>query len=120
MNFKNQSIFQIFGRYRTEDDQLSLRDQDEARIRRNRRYFRPLWGRARSGSRSNIMDHDDEHLLRAENKFSFCPKRIRGVIISVIEDWIYLALLGITMAILSFIMDWAIDHFQECGLPDYI
>ncbi|KAE9555447.1 hypothetical protein FO519_001384 [Halicephalobus sp. NKZ332] len=104
----------LFGRYRTEDDQVSIHEQDEIRTRRNRRYFRSLFGRARSNSRTNMLDHhDDEHLLGREKKLQFCPKRIRGVVLSVLEDWLYLALLGIIMAILSFIMDWAIDHLQE-------
>lgn len=67
-----------------------------------------------------LDEHDNEHLLREKKPLSLCPKRIRGVFVSVLEDWLYLALLGVIMAILSFIMDWAIDHFQECELLDFI
>ena len=31
------------------------------------------------------------------------------------EDWIFLTLLGITMALLSFLMDYAIEKCQEGG-----
>ena len=40
--------------------------------------------------------------------------RFTKVMQFVIEDWLFLALLGIIMAILSLGMDFTIDFFQNC------
>ena len=38
----------------------------------------------------------------------------RGLVISHLgEDWVFLTLLGITMAVISFVMDYVIEKFQE-------
>uniref|UniRef100_A0A7E4VJ60 Chloride channel protein n=1 Tax=Panagrellus redivivus TaxID=6233 RepID=A0A7E4VJ60_PANRE len=68
----------------------------------------------RSGSQANILG-DDEAMVKGKRDRTFlcCSfTKIHRLLQFLVEDWMFLALLGIIMALLSFGMDWAIEWFQ--------
>uniref|UniRef100_A0A914YWD4 Uncharacterized protein n=1 Tax=Panagrolaimus superbus TaxID=310955 RepID=A0A914YWD4_9BILA len=74
--------------------------------------------RGRTISKANILEENNDETLVDFKKRKpwyrkmFGSKRVRNIAKQLIEDWLFLALLGIIMALLSFGMDWTIEFLQ--------
>uniref|UniRef100_A0AC35F7R5 Chloride channel protein n=1 Tax=Panagrolaimus sp. PS1159 TaxID=55785 RepID=A0AC35F7R5_9BILA len=72
----------------------------------------------RTISKANIIEETNDETFMDFKKQKpwyrklFFSKRMRNIVKQLIEDWLFLALLGIIMALLSFGMDWTIEFLQ--------
>ncbi|XP_074653821.1 chloride channel protein 2-like isoform X2 [Tubulanus polymorphus] len=86
------------------------------------RYTRDLseFAREQAAQLQREREQDETSSLQMYKKWklrcpSYCRTCLRGcnfVISKIGEDWLFLAILGVLMAVLSFVMDFAISHCQ--------
>uniref|UniRef100_A0A8C7ZSE1 Chloride channel protein 2 n=1 Tax=Oryzias sinensis TaxID=183150 RepID=A0A8C7ZSE1_9TELE len=104
------SCFKMYGRYTQElgayakEEAARLRDggvRDSGALRRNTSV------RSRA---ADLLEHDKDPCAKCQ----LCASRCQKFLISRVgEDWIFLILLGLLMALVSWVMDYAIAFCQE-------
>uniref|UniRef100_A0A914C2E3 Chloride channel protein 2-like n=1 Tax=Acrobeloides nanus TaxID=290746 RepID=A0A914C2E3_9BILA len=107
----------LFGRFRNEEMGL-LRKAGLANLQPTGVSQKLSVNEERFKNKVSAEPWDNLHfeLPQRESKLYKNFERWHKVVLFVVEDWIFLALLGIIMAICSLAMDLAIDHLQKFHL----